>query len=115
MQKQTFSAKALGNEYATGVSRPAVLTTKAFLPHQRVTTERWSVIEQLKFYMTQASPELLQDRREYIERVIVGKLKRGIEEQKQWSLEMRSQPDSIELIDAYEAGLKFFTKLGFAG
>ena len=39
MQKQTFSAKALGNEYATGVSRPAVLTTKAFLPHQRVTTE----------------------------------------------------------------------------
>ncbi|WP_154054490.1 hypothetical protein [Enterobacter hormaechei] len=39
MQKQTFSAKALGNEYATGVSRPAVLTTKTFLPHQRVTTE----------------------------------------------------------------------------
>ncbi|OXV36965.1 hypothetical protein CDL31_06900 [Enterobacter kobei] len=39
MQKQTFSAKALGNEYATGVSRPTVLTTKAFLPHQRVTTE----------------------------------------------------------------------------
>ncbi|MGM8441919.1 hypothetical protein ACS6GA_00770 [Enterobacter hormaechei subsp. xiangfangensis] len=39
MQKQTFSAEALGNEYATGVSRPAVLTTKAFLPHQRVTTE----------------------------------------------------------------------------
>ncbi|MFH2661676.1 hypothetical protein ABK774_20180 [Enterobacter hormaechei] len=39
MQKQTFSAKALGNEYATGVSRPAALTTKAFLPHQRVTTE----------------------------------------------------------------------------
>ena len=39
MLKQTFSAKALGNEYATGVSRPAVLTTKAFLPHQRVTTE----------------------------------------------------------------------------
>lgn len=28
MQKQTFSAKALGNEYATGVSRPAVFTTK---------------------------------------------------------------------------------------
>ncbi|EKL6982130.1 TPA: hypothetical protein SLO54_001081 [Citrobacter freundii] len=73
------------------------------------------MIEQLKFYMTQASPELLQDRREYIERVIVGKLKRGIEEQKQWSQEMRSQPDSIELIDAYEAGLQFFTKLGFAG
>lgn len=39
MQKQTFSAKVLGNEYATGVSRPAVLTTKTFLPHQRVTTE----------------------------------------------------------------------------
>ncbi|HAV2232919.1 TPA: hypothetical protein JHK09_002530 [Enterobacter cloacae] len=39
MQKQTFSAEALGNEYATGVSRPAVLTTKTFLPHQRVTTE----------------------------------------------------------------------------
>jgi hypothetical protein len=41
VQKQTFSAEALGNEYATGVSRPAVLTTKAFLPHQRVT--KWRV------------------------------------------------------------------------
>ncbi|ELQ3992596.1 hypothetical protein RNP97_000169 [Enterobacter bugandensis] len=39
MQKQTFSAEELGNEYATGISRPAVLTTKTFLPHQRVTTE----------------------------------------------------------------------------
>ncbi|MGM5671570.1 hypothetical protein [Enterobacter cloacae] len=39
VQKQTFSAEALGNEYATGVSRPAVLTTKTFLQHQRVTTE----------------------------------------------------------------------------
>ncbi|HDR2515659.1 TPA: hypothetical protein QCI25_004488 [Enterobacter ludwigii] len=43
MQKQTFSAEALGNEYATGVSRPAVLTTKAFLPHQRVKTEDWTM------------------------------------------------------------------------
>lgn len=73
------------------------------------------MVEQLIFYMTQASPELLESRREYIERVIVAKLKRGIEEQKQWSLEMRSEPDAIELIDSYESGLKFFTKLGFAG
>lgn len=48
MQKQTFSAKALGNEYATGVSRPAVLTTKAFLPHQRVTTEGKGMIDDIK-------------------------------------------------------------------
>lgn len=33
MQKLTFSAEALGNEYATGVSRPAVFTTKV---HQEV-------------------------------------------------------------------------------
>ncbi|ENL6904459.1 hypothetical protein AB5R89_002355 [Enterobacter ludwigii] len=49
MQKQTFSAKALGNEYATGVSRPAVLTTKAFLPHQRVTTEGKGMDEKVEF------------------------------------------------------------------
>ncbi|MES3444083.1 hypothetical protein [Citrobacter freundii] len=73
------------------------------------------MIEQLNFYMTQASPELLESRREYIERVIVGKLKRGIEEQKQWSQEIRSQPDSIELINAYKSGLEFFTMLGFTG
>ncbi|RYH95922.1 hypothetical protein EVY00_15120 [Citrobacter werkmanii] len=73
------------------------------------------MIEQLNFYMTQASPELLESRREYIERVIVGKLKRGIEEQKEWSQEIRSQPDSIELINAYKSGLEFFTRLGFAG
>lgn len=29
------------------------------------------MIEQLNFYMTQASPELLESRREYIERVIL--------------------------------------------
>ncbi|WP_208743899.1 hypothetical protein [Citrobacter portucalensis] len=73
------------------------------------------MIEQLNFYMTQASPELLESRREYIERVIVGKLKRGIEEQKQWSQEIRYQPDSIELINAYKSGLEFFTRLGFTG
>ncbi|EBO9914723.1 hypothetical protein [Salmonella enterica] len=73
------------------------------------------MIERLNFYMIQASPEILEMRREYIERVIVGKLRRGIEEQKQWSQEMRSQPDSIELINAYEAGLSFFIKAGFAG
>lgn len=61
------------------------------------------MIERLNFYMIQASPEILEMRREYIERVIVGKLRRGIEVQKQWSQEMRSQPDSIELINAYEA------------
>lgn len=71
------------------------------------------MIEQLKFYMTQASPELLQDRREYIERVIVGKLKRGLEEQSAWSSEFKSLPDSLELIAAYESGLKFFTERGF--
>ncbi|EDU0615326.1 hypothetical protein AHY83_000940 [Salmonella enterica subsp. salamae] len=73
------------------------------------------MIEQLNFYMTQASPELLEMRREYIERVIVGKLRRGIEEQKRWSQEMRSQPDSLELINAYQAGIQFFITLGFAG
>ncbi|MEE9648121.1 hypothetical protein [Enterobacter soli] len=73
------------------------------------------MIEQLNFYMTQASPELLESRREYIERVIVAKLKRGIEEQNLWSPELKAQQDSIELIDAYEAGLQFFIKLGFAG
>ncbi|EMO0630277.1 hypothetical protein WCV77_002716 [Salmonella enterica] len=73
------------------------------------------MIEQLNFYMTQASPEILEMRREYIERVIVGKLRRGIEQQKQWSQEMRYQPDSLELINAYEAGIQFFITLGFAG
>ncbi|WP_286863216.1 MULTISPECIES: hypothetical protein [Pantoea] len=71
------------------------------------------MIEQLGFYMNQASPELLESRREYIERVIVGKLKRGIQGQKSWSPEFASQPDSKELIAAYEEGLRFFTEKGF--
>ncbi|MBD9658080.1 hypothetical protein [Pantoea sp. PNT03] len=71
------------------------------------------MIEQLNFYMTQASPELLESRREYIERVIVVKLKRGIEDQKSWSPEFASEPDSQELIVAYKGGLKFFTEKGF--
>ncbi|WP_312990861.1 hypothetical protein [Atlantibacter hermannii] len=71
------------------------------------------MIEQLNFYMTQASPELLESRREYIERVIVGKLKRGIEEQKTWPSELKDEPDSIELVAAYSEGLNFFTERGF--
>ncbi|MGQ3910006.1 hypothetical protein [Enterobacter hormaechei] len=61
MQKQTFSAEALGNEYATGVSRPAVLTTKAFLPHQRVTTEgkeMGSALEKLAVQQYQLTAEI---------------------------------------------------------
>ncbi|MBD8129295.1 hypothetical protein [Pantoea agglomerans] len=71
------------------------------------------MIEQLNFYMHQASPELLESRREYIERVIVFKLRRGIEEQKSWSPELLSEAGSQELIAAYAQGLKFFTENGF--
>ncbi|HGH4743873.1 MULTISPECIES: hypothetical protein [Serratia] len=69
------------------------------------------MIEQLKFYMTEASPELLEARREYIERVIVKKLRDGVEIQKTWSAEFAS--DAAELIEAYRAGLEFFTERGF--
>jgi hypothetical protein len=69
------------------------------------------VIEQLEFYMREASQELLEARREYIERVIVKKLREGVEEQKTWSPELAS--DAADLIDAYRNGLKFFTERGF--
>lgn len=71
------------------------------------------MIEQLNFYMTQASPDLLESRREYIERVIVSKLKRGINQQMAWSSEFKNEPDSVEIISAYKSGLKFFTERGF--
>lgn len=71
------------------------------------------MIEQLNFYMTQASPELLESRREYIERVIVGKLKRGIEIFRSWPPEFATTPESKVLIGAYESGLTFFTERGF--
>lgn len=73
------------------------------------------MIEQLRFYMCDASPELLESRRGYIERVIVGKLKAGLESMSQWSQEFSSQPDSIELLESYRAGLAFFTEKGFNG
>lgn len=73
------------------------------------------MIEQLRFYMCVASPELLESRREYIERVIVGKLKEGIESMGKWSPALSSLPDSTELIAAYRAGLAFFTEKGFNG
>ncbi|CAI1140609.1 hypothetical protein [Serratia ficaria] len=69
------------------------------------------MLEQLKFYMTEASPELLEARREYIERVIVKKLREGVEVQKSWSVEFAS--DAVDLIDAYRNGLAFFTERGF--
>jgi dimeric dUTPase (all-alpha-NTP-PPase superfamily) len=69
------------------------------------------VIEQLKFYMTEAPPELLEARREYIERVIVKKLRNGVATQKTWSAEFAS--DAADLIEAYRAGLAFFTEKGF--
>lgn len=69
------------------------------------------MIEQLKFYMTEAPPELLEARREYIERVIVKKLRDGVEIQKAWSAELAS--DAADLIEAYRAGLDFFTEKGF--
>lgn len=69
------------------------------------------MIEQLKFYMNEASPELLEARREYIERVIVKKLRDGVEIQKNWPAEFAS--DAADLIEAYREGLEFFTERGF--
>lgn len=69
------------------------------------------MIEQLKFYMTEASPELLEARREYIERVIVKKLRDGVKIQKTWPAEFAS--DAADLIEAYREGLEFFTERGF--
>lgn len=71
------------------------------------------MIEQLNFYMTEASPELLDSRREYIERVIVGKLKRGIKQMQAWTPDFASKPEAQALITAYTEGLKFFTEKGF--
>lgn len=72
------------------------------------------MIEQLYFYMTEASPELLEDRREYIERVIVGRLKSGLELMQKWSPEFSSNPEAQTLIATYAEGLKFFIDRGFS-
>lgn len=71
------------------------------------------MIEQLDFYMNQASPELIESRREYVERVIVGKLKWGIEKMRAWPAEFAAEQEAEELIAVYEAAIRFFTERGF--
>ncbi|OBU10564.1 hypothetical protein [Morganella psychrotolerans] len=63
--------------------------------------------------MTEASAWLLEDRREYIQRVIVKKLVDGLADMQKWSPECATEPGSTELKQMYTDGLAFFTEKGF--
>lgn len=71
------------------------------------------MVETLMFYMTEASIELLNDRRVYLERVIIPRVEKGLELHRGWSESLRKKPDTIELISVSRSALKFFNDNGF--
>ncbi|EJV1664328.1 TPA: hypothetical protein SMO99_003009 [Proteus mirabilis] len=85
-----------------------------YLAGRAETTELVGFAKTLHFYMTEASAWLLEERREYIQRVIVKKLVVGLSDMAKWSPECAAEPDSVELKQMYTEGLAFFTKKGFA-
>ncbi|WP_445496819.1 hypothetical protein [Photorhabdus sp. SF281] len=77
------------------------------------TTERVGFAKTLHFYMTEASAWLLEERREYIQRVIVKRLVDGIADIAVLSPESATKPSSIELKQLYVDALVFFAERGF--
>ena len=71
------------------------------------------MVETLMFYMNEASIELLNDRRVYLERVIIPRVENGLELHRGWSESLRKNPDTIELISVFMSALKFFNENGF--
>ncbi len=71
------------------------------------------MVETLMFYMNEASIELLNGRRAYLERVIIPRVEEGIRLHSGWSESLRKKPDTIELISVFRSALKFFNDNGF--
>jgi len=71
------------------------------------------MVETLMFYMNEASIELLNDRRAYLERVIIPRVENGLDLHRGWSESLRKKPDTIELISVLRSALKFFNDNGF--
>ncbi|MDE9429844.1 hypothetical protein [Xenorhabdus bovienii] len=74
------------------------------------------MLEQLKFYMTEASAELLEGRRIYIETALMNRLKKGLDTMNKWPHDFSNLSDpegAAELIETYRTGLEFFINAGF--
>ncbi len=71
------------------------------------------MVETLMFYMNEASIGLLNDRRAYLERVIIPRVEKGLELHGGWSESLRDKPETIELISVFRSALKFFNENGF--
>lgn len=84
-----------------------------YLAGRSESTELVGFAKTLHFYMTEASAWLLEERREYIQRVIVKKLVVGLADMAKWSPECAAEPDSAELKRMYTEGLAFFTGKNF--
>lgn len=70
--------------------------------------------KQLSYYMTEATSWVMEERRSYIERVIVKKLVEGLADMANWSPECAAEPGSSEIKKMYTEGLAFFTGKGFS-
>lgn len=71
------------------------------------------MVETLIFYMTEASIELMEGRREYLERVIIPRIIKGIDDHSRCSESLRNKPQIIEFISVLKAALEFFNEKGF--
>lgn len=71
------------------------------------------MVETLMFYMNEASMQLMDGRREYLERVIIPRVEEGIRLHSGWSESLRNKPETIELISVFRSALKFFNENGF--
>lgn len=71
------------------------------------------MVETLMFYMNEASIELMNDRRTYLERVIIPRVEEGIKLHIGWSETLRNNPETIELISVFRSAIKFFNDNGF--
>ncbi|PHM50184.1 hypothetical protein [Xenorhabdus sp. KK7.4] len=66
--------------------------------------------EELDFYMHEASPELLKDRREYIEVCLMNRLAKDLEIM---NTKYANDPRFTEIRESHTEGLNFFIKTGF--
>ncbi|PHM46551.1 hypothetical protein [Xenorhabdus miraniensis] len=63
--------------------------------------------EELDFYMNEAEPELLEERREYIEVALMNILSKRLDSMNERSTDYAIEPESVELKNMYQEGLDF--------
>lgn len=74
---------------------------------QKPTIANYPAVQQINFYVNEASPELIAERRNYLESYLLPTWKNRLEQMQSWK---EHSDTDLEFIEAYKSGVDYLTE-----